>query len=72
MCEIVSESIAALSRHVSAGDPSGPTAFPVTLLIFLTELFQQLNRSRPVVPSLSLELFVKVIIFNILPVNTGP
>lgn len=69
MCKIVSESIAAQHRRVSAGDPSGPTAFPVILLIFLTELFQQLNCSMSVGHTLSLELFVEVIIFNILLVN---
>lgn len=72
MCEIVSESIAAECRRVSAGDPSGPTAFLALLLIFLTELFQQLNRSMSVVPRLSLELFVEVILFNILLILGEP
>lgn len=72
MYKIVSESIAAQHGHVSAGDPSGPTAFPVILLIFLTELFQQLNRSRSLGRRLSLESFVEVIIFNILLTNAEP
>lgn len=69
MCEIVSKSIAVLHRRVPAGDPSGPSAFPVMPLILLTELFQQLNPSMSVIPILSLESLAEVIIFNVLPVN---
>lgn len=72
MCEIVSESIGALRWGISAGDPSGPTAFPGTRWIFLTKLFQQLNRSMSAVPILSLELLVEVTIFSILLVNAAP
>lgn len=47
--------------------------FPGTLLIFfLTELFQQLNRSVSVIPVRSLGSVVEVIVFNILLVNAGP
>lgn len=50
--------------------PSGPTAFPGTLLIFLTQLFQQLSHALSVAPLLALERFAEVIIFHMLLVNT--